>query len=215
MTGRAAIALFLILTLAGCHSYPGSSLRTKGIAIQPVAFDDTARLAFVQRAAGEFYHCPVYILPAVEMPRSFINLSKGERYSADSILRWLSRRKSDSTGIVLGLTGKDIYVADKDEHGRIKEPESKYAVWGILGLGYQPGDACVISDARFRNTDNSKYDHRLRAIVIHEVGHNIGLPHCKTPHCIMNDANEHISTIDSGENDLCESCRNKLAQLLK
>jgi archaemetzincin len=214
MTGRVLITLFFILTLTGCKSHPKPSL-TNGIAIQPIAFDDTQRLAFVQHAIGEFYHCSVYILPPEKMPGSFVNLTKGERYSADSILRWLSHRKNDSISIVLGLTSKDIYIADKDEHGKIKEPLSKYAVWGILGLGYQPGNACVVSDARFRNTDISKYDHRLRDIVIHEVGHNIGLRHCKGIHCIMNDANEHISTIDSGENDLCESCRNKLVQLLK
>jgi len=209
------IAVFIFLTLMGCSSHPGSSLKTKGIAIQPMAFDDPPRLAFIQHAVSEFYHCPVSILQPVEMPSSFINLTKGERYSADSILRWLSRRKSDSVSILLGLTEKDIYIANKDEQGKIKEPASKYAVWGILGLGYQPGDACVISDARFRNTDSGKYDHRLRAIVLHEIGHNIGLPHCTNVQCIMNDAKEHISTVDNGENDLCQSCRDKLAQLTK
>jgi archaemetzincin len=199
----------------GCTTHPATSLNKKGIGIQPIAYDDTLRLIFVQHVIGEFYHCPVYILRPADMPASFLDLSKGERYSADSILRWLSRNKSDSIAISLGLTGKDIYIADKDAQGKIKEPASKHAVWGILGLAYQPGDACIVSDARFRYTDKTKYDHRLRAVVIHEVGHNIGLPHCKTVHCIMNDANEHISTIDNGENELCQSCRDKLSHLLK
>lgn len=140
MRGRLMIALLAILTLAHCSSHPGPSLRTKGIAIQPIEFDDARRLAFVQRELSTFYHCPVYILKDVGMPRGFLNLSKGERYSADSILRWLSRRKSDSISIMVGLTGKDIYTADKDENGQIKKPLSTYEVWGIQGLGYQPGD---------------------------------------------------------------------------
>jgi len=203
------IALFSFL-FAGCSSGPGGSLRTKGIAIQPIAFNDPSRLVFVQHEISAFYHCPVYILKETQMPSSFLNLTKGERYSADSILRWLSYRRSDSVAILLGLTGKDIYIADKDAFGRVRRPASKYAVWGILGLGYTPGNACVISDARFKSTDNSRYDHRLRTVVIHEIGHNLGLPHCKTPHCIMNDANEHISTVDSSGTDLCGSCRKKI-----
>jgi archaemetzincin len=215
MKGQMAIALFFLLAMAGCTSHPGPSLQKKGIGIQPIAFDDSGRLEFIQHSIGEFFHCPVCILRPIEMPAAFINRTKGERYSAESVLHWLSQQKSDSTAILLGLTEKDIFIADKDARGKIKEPASKYAVWGILGLGYQPGVASVVSDARFRNTDQTKYNHRLRAIVIHEVGHNIGLPHCQTIHCIMNDANEHISTIDAGEDDLCQSCRNKLAQLLK
>lgn len=215
MRERLFIALFSILTLTGCTSHPERSIRTKGIAIQPLCFNDAARLAFVQHELSGFYHCPVYILPPLEMPASFINLTKGQRYSADSILPWLSHQKNDSISILMGLTEKDIYTTEKDEHGRIKEPVSKYEVWGILGLGYRPGHASVVSDARFRHTDDNKYDHRLRTIVIHEIGHNMGLPHCPNPRCIMNDANEHISTVDDSGNDLCTSCRNKLAELIK
>jgi archaemetzincin len=213
MSGRMRIVLLVTLAFVRCSSHPGPSLRSKGIAIQPIAFDDPQRLAFVQRELSAFYHCPVYILRETGMPATFLNSTKGERYSADSILHWLSHRKSDSISILLGLTGKDIYIADKDEHGQIKKPLSTYAVWGILGLGYQPGDACVISDARFRETGNDKYEHRLRTIVIHEVGHNIGLPHCKNLHCIMNDANEHISTVDNSGADFCLACQKRIFDL--
>lgn len=214
MRWRAAIVLFFTFTTAGCSSGPGHSLLSKGIAIQPIAFADPSRLAFVQHEISSFYHCPVHVLPGVAMPPAFLDLTKGERYSADSILHWLSHRRDDTVAILLGLTGKDIYVANKDTYGRIKEPVSKYAFWGILGLGYTPGKACVISDARFRSTDDDKYNHRLRTIVIHEVGHNLGLPHCKSPHCIMNDANEQISTVDRSWTDLCTACRKTVTLLL-
>lgn len=210
-----ALIASLLFIITGCSSGPGSSLHTKGIAIQPISFNDPSRLAFVQHEIGSFYHCPVYILGETHIPASFLNLTKGERYSADSILKWLSHRKNDSVAILLGLTGKDIYITDRDAFGRIKQPASKYAVWGILGLGYTPGTVCIISDARFRSTDNNKYDHRLRTIIIHEVGHNLGLPHCKTPYCIMNDANEHISTVDSSGTDFCGSCRKTVAQIFR
>jgi archaemetzincin len=207
------ISLFFILT--GCSSGPGASLHTKGIAIQPISFNDSSRLAFVQHTISSFYHCPVHILKEAPMPISYVNLTKGERYSADSILQWLSHTRNDSVAILMGLTEKDIYITDRDAFGRAKQPASKYAVWGILGLGYTPGKACVVSDARFRSTDGSKYDHRLQTIVIHEIGHNLGLPHCKTPRCIMNDANEHIFTVDNSGADFCGSCRKTVAQLFR
>jgi len=161
MRRPAFIGLFPIFMVAGCSSGPGASLHAKGIAIQPITFNDPSTLVFVQREIRSFYHCPVYILGEINMPASFINLSKGERYSADSILKWLSHRKNDTVAILLGLTGKDVYVANKDAFGRIKEPASKYAVWGILGLGYTPGNACVISDARFRSGDDMPGNHLI------------------------------------------------------
>lgn len=75
-------------------------MKKKGIVIQPISFDDTSRVHFVQQAVSEFYHCPVYILPPRQMPITFVNRTKGERYSADSILRWLSHQKDDSISIV-------------------------------------------------------------------------------------------------------------------
>jgi len=178
-------------------------------------FNDQARLHFLQTELSAFYHCPVYLLPAINMPAAFLNTSKGERYSADSILRWLSHRRSDSVAILMGITRKDIFIADKDDRGHIRKPASKYAVWGILGLGYTPGIAAVVSDARFYQKDEKKYDHRLRTIAVHEIGHNLGLPHCKNIHCIMNDANEHISTIDSSGTSLCQPCEKKVIHLLQ
>ncbi|GGB05079.1 hypothetical protein GCM10011511_30490 [Puia dinghuensis] len=115
--------------------------------------------------------------------------------------------------MLVGLTRKDIFITKKERSGQIKAPASKYAVWGILGLGNCPGNVCVISDARFYSSATDKYEHRLRTIVIHEIGHNLGLPHCQSPHCIMNDANEQIATVDSSGTDLCSSCKKRLARL--
>jgi predicted Zn-dependent protease len=38
----------------------------------------------------------------------------------------------------------------------------------------------------------------------------MGLPHCETPHCIMESGKEKVSTVDEGWNDLCEACKKKL-----
>lgn len=188
---KVAATLFLGWLAAGC-THPR---QVRAIALQPIAFSDTAKLREVQQEVHGLFGCPVYLLKDIPMPPSFLNRTKGERYSADSILAWLGQRKPDSVSILVGLTGKDIFTMKKGE------------VWGILGLGYCPGHACVISDARFRGTAPGLYDHRLRAITFHEIGHNLGLPHCKTPHCIMNDAEGRIATVDSCGEHFCAACR--------
>ncbi|MHA4809402.1 matrixin family metalloprotease [Flavitalea flava] len=67
-----------------------------------------------------------------------------------------------------------------------------------------------MSDYRLRTEDRIKFEHRIRTVVLHEIGHNMGLTHCPNAHCIMNDANEKISSVDNSSNELCERCHNKL-----
>ena len=207
MSGRRAIALLGMLTIVLFNGCQNRARMIHAIAIQPIDFTDTSGLVFLQKEIAGFFHCPVYILGAATMPPAFQNTSKGDRYSADSVLSWLGRRKADSVSILVGLTRKDIFITERDTQGRVREPMAKYAVWGILGLGNCPGSTCVVSDARFYSFAPGRYEHRLRTLLLHEIGHNLGLRHCKTPHCIMNDANEQIATIDSSGNDYCVSCR--------
>jgi archaemetzincin len=49
---------------------------------------------------------------------------------------------------------------------------------------------------------------RLFKIVVHEMGHNFGLPHCPKPYCIMADANGKMKL--DRERRLCDACKKKL-----
>lgn len=179
------------------------------IGLQPIEHYPPDQLLFIQKELQTFFKVPVVILKERDMPASFINLSKGERYSADSIIKWLAHTTPDSITKVVGLTHKDIFTTMK-ENGHIKEPQYKYAVWGIFGLGYQPGRSSVISDHRLQTSNLPRFRHRIRTVVIHELGHNQGLPHCSTPNCIMNNANERIQTVDQSADTYCSMCKGKL-----
>jgi archaemetzincin len=93
--------------------------------------------------------------------------------------------------------------------GRVKEPKSRYEDFGIFGLGYKPGKSCVVSYFRL-GSDALKLKDRLAKISVHEIGHNLGLDHCKNKRCVMTDAVEKISTIDNAEMRLCSKCRDNL-----
>ena len=68
-----------------------------------------------------------------------------------------------------------------------------------MGLGNCPGHACVVSSHRVRNKNN------FYKVIIHEMGHNMGLPHCNVKTCFMRDAEGHDTTDE--ETDFCEKCK--------
>lgn len=208
------LPLLMMLLLSG--SRPSALIHThtsaKVIALQPVGFFDRGQLLFVQQELSHFFKTPVIILPEIPVRRTWLNRSKGERYSADSIIACLRSETNDTIVRVVGLMSKDIYTTLRDKNGHIKSPAYKFAIWGVLGLGSCPGKSCIISNFRMRTPDDKKFRHRLRTVVIHEVGHNLGLPHCSTRGCIMSDTRGTVRTIDSCRNDYCPVCRNKLAE---
>lgn len=200
------IIMLFALLLSNCSARHN---KTRVIALQPIGHYNPTQLLFVKEQVHRFFKKPVIVLPEKNMPPSFLNTTKGERYSADSTIKWLSSMVNDSVSHVVGLTHKDIYTTIADKNGHIKEPSYKYAVWGIFGYGFCPGRSAVVSDYRLLTNDIKIFQHRLRTVVIHEIGHNLGLPHCKETNCIMNDANEKIQTVDNSADDYCASCRSK------
>lgn len=112
------------------------------------------------------------------------------RYRADSIISYLSKRTGKDT-VVIGLTEKDISTTK----GKVKD-------WGVMGLGFRPGSACVAST--FRLSEKNK-NAQFYKVAIHELGHTQGLPHCADTSCFMRDA-EGGNPLDQ-EKDFCRSCK--------
>lgn len=202
-------AWILLFFVGGCRR--GNGDKHSVIVLQPLNNYDKKQISFIKEELQHFYQRKVIVLPDKEIPATFIDRSKGKRYAAPALIRWLSENKPDTAITVVGLTSEDIFTTKKDSNGKIKKPESTYAVWGVFGLGYCPGGSCVISDKRLMTSDVMKFRHRLRTVVIHEVGHNLGLPHCpQRAGCIMSDANEVISTVDNSSKTFCKSCSKKI-----
>ncbi len=141
--------------------------------------------------------------------KAFVNI-KSPRYRADSLLIELSKNRPDSIGFILGITSKDISTTKRGLDGNIKKPKSKYTDWGVFGLGYKSGTSCIISTFRLKNVKTDLFISRVQKISVHEIGHNLGLDHCETEKCVMQDAVETISTVDSEGFKLCEKCYRKI-----
>ncbi len=186
------------------------SLSKKEIAIQPFGEIEETALQEIQYAVKTVYDKNAVILPPTKLPESAYINSKSPRYRADSLIRFLKKSKPDTIDIILGFTAMDISTTKKNNNGTIKKPESRYQDWGVFGLGYCPGASCIVSDFRIGNTSEKNKTERIKKICIHEIGHNLGLPHCPNKKCVMTDACESIKTVDNVKLTLCEKCKSKI-----
>jgi archaemetzincin len=186
---------FSVFSIAACkeHAPVQKKKMVKPIIIlQPLQFDDAKMLAYLKDSVEKFY--PV----KKNFPANFYYKPRS-RYRADSTIKWLKQITADSVRSIVGITNEDVSV-NKGAH---KD-------YGVMGLGYKPGNSCVVSTFRLRKTATSQkhFQQRLFKVVVHEMGHNFGLHHCSDETCIMVDAEGQMK-LDK-EKDLCNSCKAKL-----
>ncbi len=130
-----------------------------------------------------------------------------KRYRADLILDHLDTLELpgelEGTVKVMGLTEVDISTTNGDI------PD-----WGIFGLGSLAGRSCVVSTKRLKRRPKNRAHLRRRvaSVVVHEVGHTLGLSHCDEveARCVMLDAEGGIENTDTTTGGLGPVCRAKL-----
>ncbi|MCC6369435.1 MAG: Zn-dependent protease [Bacteroidia bacterium] len=116
-----------------------------------------------------------------------------QRYKADTLIDFLAN-KTPAGFVTLGLTHFDISTT-----------KGNVADYGIMGLGFQPGKACVVSYFRLSKTNTKE---QFLKLCLHELGHTQGLPHCPDKTCFMRDA-EGKNKADE-EKAFCASCKKVL-----
>ncbi|MBS1510765.1 MAG: Zn-dependent protease [Bacteroidetes bacterium] len=136
----------------------------------------------------------VKINPSIQLPTSAYFAARN-RYRADSLIDFLDR-KTPAGYITIGLTTKDISTK-----------KDTIPDWGVMGLGFCPGKACIAST--FRLSKTALWE-QLFKVAIHESGHTQGLPHCNVATCFMRDAEGHNTTNE--EKEFCPACKKLLAE---
>ncbi len=166
-------------------SFIVSGQNTPPIAIQPMGDIPPSYVSYVYEELHKMIPT-LSINPTIPLPSAAYYTIRS-RYRADSLIDILSR-STPAGSITIGLTIKDISCTS-----------DPYPDWGVFGLSYCPGKACVASSFRSK-TDKAE---SLFYTAIHELGHAQGLEHCMDKSCIMQDAEGH--TIQATE--FCPRCK--------
>jgi archaemetzincin len=203
---RAGLSLLVTVMLSACiqsNRPPASETRIapspkRTIALMPFGKIEARLLRVLQGSIRDTLDCPVTILESVPHPASAWNKTRN-RYRADTLLTFLRNVNLADKGLVLGITNKDISTNNKGE-----------ADWGVMGLGYCPGAACVISSYRVlpSSAGEQPFNHRMVMLALHELGHNFGAPHCPVNKCVMRDAKGKMNLDRAAF--FCPGCRSTI-----
>ena len=183
-------ALILILSSCSKEKFLLKSDDAKVILIQPFKDLSEKDLKEVAENIKKIYPL-VKVLEPIDFPENSYYKPRN-RYRADSIIKYLQDNTKNGF-VTLGLTSKDISAT------KGKNPD-----FGLMGLGYKPGKACVASKFRL----NKKNNEQFYKVAIHELGHTEGLNHCPEKSCFMRDAEGGNPTDE--EKDFCKKCKNYL-----
>ena len=199
---RFFLTAVLALLLIACHSDKANNVveakDSSSTALLPLADVSNNQIQLLARELQLFYGMKVGVLPRKAMPENS-RLKNTRRYSAPVMLQLLKKQKPANYDRILGVTTCDIYTR-----------KGPYPHWGIFGLGYKPGEACIVSEYRLKQF-GAKTDTFLTLVTLHEIGHNLGLPHCaRHPSCLMNDAKGTARTLFAEKKWLCSNCRSLL-----
>lgn len=144
------------------------------------------------------------ILPPLENPRYAYD-GRRSQYDCKRILERIRAKCPEDGFGILGITHVDLFL-----------PVLKY----VFGMSEVGGTSAAISLYRLRpefngeGLDEEKLLERAEKTALHEVGHMLGLTHCREPRCVMK-ASTTVEHTDSKERTFCPSCKELIRWELK
>lgn len=159
--------------------------------IQPLGDVNLQHIKTIEASIKNVYGLDCTILPAVADDKSLSSASTSQ-YSAPKIM---SRYYSKKDYVIV------VTESDMVHWKSISQPNES-----IMGLARMGGPTSVVSTYKL-NADQE----RLGKLAVHELGHNLGLLHCRSKrNCVMKDIEGSVEKLDNAAADLCNSCKHKL-----
>ena len=133
---------------------------------------------------------------------------RGSRSVFDAIAAWDTKREQLDARLTLHalvpLRGPDVGVEVNLTTADVFEDGKPF----VFGLASLLDRVALVSLARLGN-DPVLREERVATLVLHEVGHTLGLPHHDHADCVMRQDGT-VASLDTAPGDLCETCRSDL-----
>jgi len=136
------------------------------------------------------------------IPQEAYNKARRQYHSTRILAKLTNHVEKSGDNVVLGVTSLDLYV-----------PGLNF----VFGEAQCPGKVAMISLFRLspefygQSTNKQLFYERAVKEAVHEVGHTLGLGHCKNPSCVMFFSNSILDT-DRKKSTFCEKCSALVAE---
>jgi archaemetzincin len=165
---------------------------------------DPEILRHVRTAIAELLNLPVEILPSKPLPPQALHVARNQHHSTQ-LLEYLLAGDPAESARVLGITAVDLYI-----------PIFTF----VFGEAQLDGRAAIIS--MFRpgggaddvRPSKALFLDRLLKLGIHELGHTLGLGHCRQPGCLMG-FSTNLEKLDQKNLAFCQYCQILLEDYFK
>jgi archaemetzincin len=144
------------------------------------------------------FGCPVQIEDAIPIPNQAFEPARNQ-YLSDALIKTLRQYKNESTHL-LGITEVNIYTHGLNFLFGQADSEARVA---LISLSQLRGENYGLP------ADNKLLVERALKEAVHEIGHTMGLGHCRDGSCVMHYSNSLIDT-DVKNCHFCSRCQPKL-----
>jgi archaemetzincin len=165
------------------------------IHVCPLGFVDEEILDCVTESIAAVIKMAVNVLPVMGDPAYAFDEKRGQ-FSSKKVLKRLNACCPRETFKIIGVTRLDLYVP---------------ILTFVFGAAQMSGQCAVISTRRLDPLyyqvpeDRDLLLERVKKTTVHEIGHSMGLIHCRDRRCVMF-SSTRIEDTDFKRSEFCRTC---------
>jgi len=171
------------------------------LVLVPIGPVNPGLLPWLGRGLAALFGRPPSIAPEASLSEAWYDRRR-QQYRSDEVLAWLRARADPAAWRVLGIVEADLYTRGLNF---------------LFGQASLSGRVALIALARLHPSfygqaeDEGRFRERVLKEAVHELGHTLGLGHCRDRHCVMHFSNTLADTDLKGA-DFCPACARRVAQ---